>query len=66
MLVIPYKSLHVLLFPQPSLKGNAKHYGNHLPKEIPDEKHMSVAEDIRAEKFGFHTHFLSTYMICWQ
>lgn len=60
MLVILYKPVHVLLFSQPSLKGNAKHCGNHLPKEMPDEKHVSVAEGVRAKKFGFHTHFLST------
>lgn len=53
MLVIPYKPVHVLVFSQPSLKGNGRRYGNHLPKEIPDEKHVSVAESVRAKKFGF-------------
>lgn len=32
MLVIPHKPVHVLLFSQPGLKGNAKSHGNHLPK----------------------------------
>lgn len=53
MLVILYKPLHVLSFSQPSPKGNAKHHGNHLTKEIADEKHVSGAEGIRAKQFGF-------------
>lgn len=51
ILAILYKPLHVLSFPIP--KGNAKHNGNHLPKEIADEKHVSAAEDIRAKQFDF-------------
>lgn len=64
MLVIPYKPVHVLLFSQLRLKGNAKHYGNHLPKEITEEKHVPVTEGIREKNFGFHIHFLSTSVIC--
>lgn len=51
MLVIPYQPVRILLFSQSILKGNAKHYCNHSPKEIPDEKHLSVTERIRANKF---------------
>lgn len=53
MLLILYKPLHVLSFSQPSPKGNAKHHGNHLTKEITDEKHVSGAEGVRAKQFGF-------------
>lgn len=42
---------------QPIPKGNAKYHGNHLQKEIPDEKHVSGAEGIRATQFVFYTHF---------
>lgn len=49
-LVVPYQPVCVLLFSQSTLKGNAKHYCSHSPKEIPDEKHLSVAERIRVSK----------------
>lgn len=55
MLVIPQNPVHILLFSQPGLKGNAKSYGNH-PTEISDEKHVSIGEGVRAQKSGFHTH----------
>ena len=66
MLVAPYTPVHVLLFSQPGPKGNARHDGNHLQEAVPDGKHVSVAKGRRAKKFGFHAHFLSTYVICWQ
>lgn len=55
MLVIPYKLVHVLLFSQPGLRGNARRYGNRLPEGIPHEKPVSVAEGERAKNVEFHT-----------
>lgn len=57
MLVIPYKPVHVLLFSQLRLKGNAKLYGNHLPEEIPEEIHVPVAEGISKEVWFSYTFF---------